>query len=201
MRAIAAITLMGLLAQGCIIYEEDYHTDKRGDDVDGTIVDPTTDPWGTDPGTEPTDPEPTLTSDLFLTVDAALPGDTLLSTLEATVDDFDLTQVTTVEFGRDIQVLDMIARDNEVVLLLQVDGEAVPGLVDVFVQTAPGGAWLLESPFTILDPADPGTDPGTGGTDPGTGGTDPGTGGTDTGTGGTDPGTGGTDTGCECTCP
>lgn len=173
MRATAGIALLALLAQGCIIYEERYHHDKRDDCGDGCVIDDptfgddTTDP--VDDPTEPTDDGPTVTADLFLTVDAGLPGETLLSTLEATTDDFDLSQIVSVEFERDVQVLDMIPRADEVVLLLSIDEAAEPGLVDCFVQTAADEAYLLDAPFTVLDPADaPTSCAPDGGTDTGT---------------------------------
>ncbi len=182
MRAIAAPILLGLLAQGCIVYEERHRHDRDDLDCDGCVLDDPTEPGDPgevtdpqDPQDPPEDPGPVLTSELFLTVDAGLPGDTLLSTLEATDDGFDLSEVVAVEFGRDIAVLDLIARDDEVVLLLEIADDAEPGSVDCYIDTASGGSWLLDVPFTVLDPADAPTEcPEGGGEDTGAhgGGTD-----------------------------
>ncbi|MCB9687595.1 MAG: hypothetical protein H6738_16740 [Alphaproteobacteria bacterium] len=173
-RAAHLLVAAGLLAQGCIIYEEHWVTESC-EDCGTTWT--WTDTETTDTTTETTDPGPTLTSELELTVSSGLPGESLLSSL-ISVGAFDLSSVQEVGFGRDVSVLDVLERDDELVLLLNVASDAVPGDVQVFVTTTDGQGWLLEQPFTIEDP---GTTTDTGGTTSGT---------TDTGTTGT------TDTGC-----
>lgn len=152
--------LTGLLAQGCIIYEEHWVTEC--DDCGTTWTWTETDTGLT---TTTTDPGPTLTSDLELTVAHGLPGQSLLSSLIA-VGPFDLATVESVGFERDVSVLDVLERDDELVLLLQIGADAVPGQVQVYVTTTDGEGWLLEQPFTIDDPSTTGTTTGT--TDTGT---------------------------------
>lgn len=139
------IPALAALATGCIIYEERYHRVPCDGCVDeGPIEDP--------PAPEPPeDPETQITSDVALTVAEAYPAETLLSTLVAVDPDVDLATVSSVTFERDVVILDSIQRPDEIVLLLEIDPEAAPGEVEVYITTATGGAWLLDEPFTILE--------------------------------------------------
>ncbi len=163
------LLLVGLAAQGCIIYEERFvTTDCEGDCTSTwTWTDPTDPTEPTDPTTEPTDPGPVVTADLELTVRTGAAGESLLSSLVA-VGDFDLATVDRVVFERSVEILDTLPREDEVVLLLAIDADAEPGLVDVFVETADGEGYVLEQPFEITaeggTPTDPTTEPGDTGT-------------------------------------
>ncbi|MCA9488959.1 MAG: hypothetical protein KC621_03530 [Myxococcales bacterium] len=172
-RAAHLLVAAGLLAQGCIIYEEHWVTESC-EDCGTTWT--WTDTETTDTTTETTDPGPTLTSDLELTVTSGLPGHSILSSLVA-VGSFDLATVDLVGFERDVAVLDVLDRADEIVLLLDIADDAEPGDVEVYVTTTDGQGWLLEQPFTIEDPGATTTD--TGGTT--TDGTTTDTGTTDTG--------------------
>lgn len=148
MKSASWLVLAGLL-QGCIIYEEHYRERTcRGCGEEPTVEDPGTAP-------EPEPEGPVLTSDLALRPAEAAPGEALLSTLVVVGDPVDLSGVEEVGFSRDVAVLDTLVRPDEVVLLLEVAAEAEPGPVDVFVHGA-SGSWLLDAPFEILDPAEPG---------------------------------------------
>jgi hypothetical protein len=156
MRNLLIAAVIGPIASGCIIYADRYHHSDGG--CDG--CEPTADPppaTGTDP-----DPEPALTDSVALTVNEALPGEELLSTLVPTESGLDLTTVTALEFERDVEVLDSIQRPDEIVLLLSVADDAKAGPVEVYFTTVTGAGWILAEPFQILgQPAStPGTDTG-----------------------------------------
>jgi hypothetical protein len=165
---------------GCIIYEEKYTTTTDG------CVECTT----TGPG-QPQSPQ--LTDTIELTVTEGLPGESVLTNLVPVGSGFDMSRVVAVDFERDIETSDILVRDFEVVLLLQISQAAAPGSAEVYVRTDDGAVWVLTRPFDILPPvAQPtGSTGDTGTTDTGT--TDTGT--TDTGITDTgDPPTGDTGT-------
>lgn len=163
---------------GCIIYEEKYTTTTDG------CVECTT----TGPG-QPQSPQ--LTDTIELTVTEGLPGESVLTNLVPVGSGFDMSRVVAVDFERDIETSDILVRDFEVVLLLQISQAAAPGSTEVYVRTDDGVVWVLTRPFDILPPvAQPtGSTGDTGSTSTDTTTTDTTT--TDTGT--TDTGT--TDTG------
>jgi hypothetical protein len=152
-----SVALLGLvLAQGCIIYED---RKAHPDLCEGT--------WscGTDSGTW-TDTGEVRNTDLQLTIAEGRPGEDLLSTLvNVGPETRDLSGVANVEFSRDVAVLDLIARADEVVLLLHVADDADPGAVDVSVSANGPKTWLLAQPFMVLEAPPGGTTctPGTGG--------------------------------------
>lgn len=138
------LALLGALAaQGCIVYEDRPHGHNDCGDV------PCHDSGWTGGGTTE---EPVAEADLRLTVAEGRAGQQLLSTLvNAGEQEIDLLAVEAVSFSRDVAVLDLMARDNEVVLLLAVHPEAQPGAVDVSVTSQAGAGWILEQPFMIVD--------------------------------------------------
>jgi len=221
MRGMATLMALGLLAQGCIIYEEHYDGDTGNcppdlsDDRDPDQI----------PGTDDTDDE-MVVLDLYLSDADGEQGEILLTTLLSDDPELDLRSITDVAFARDVEVNDAMVREDEVVLLLAVGADADPGLVDGYVLLNDGTQALIAEPFEILEAADglvdgPDSSGDTGqgsagGTDTGSstggngsnGGTDTGssTGGNGTNGGGTDTGSstggngGGNDTGSGATC-
>jgi len=149
MRTLAAIAVLGATLQSCIIYEERVRwCDEDADCPPATtgVDEPT--------GASPTTPDPDVAADLLLTVGEAPAGATLLTVLQHGDSTLNLENVASVDFTRDVLVTDMVARPDEVVLLIEVAAEATPGQVDVLIQTTSGAAWLLAEPFLILPPAD-----------------------------------------------
>jgi len=141
------LALLGVLAaQGCIIYEDRPHGWGECHEDDAPCFD--TGSW-TGGGTTGTVAEPR--PDLRLTVAEGRAGQQLLSTLvNVGEQEIDLLAVDTVTFSRDVQVLDLMHRTDEVVLLLAVGDEATPGEVDVSVTSTGGAGWILEQPFNVL---------------------------------------------------
>lgn len=172
---IRTLSLIPLLATGCIIYEEDWDDEpchRCGPDgtTGGSVTVPGDDdddnaqtPGDTEPEPEPE--APVVTADLELTPTSAYAGDSILSSLVVVSGNADLASVVAVGFERDVAVLDQLSRPGEIVLLLEVAGEAVPGDVDVFVETQEGAGFILAKPFTILEP-EPVCQPGGGGGEP-----------------------------------
>jgi hypothetical protein len=152
-----SVALVGIiLTQGCIIYEDRaLHGPKECEDAT----------WcGTDTGS--TDTGEVRSAELQLTVSEGRPGEDLLTTLvNVGSASRDLSTIDRVEFSRDVEVLDLIPRSDEVVLLLHVADDASPGAVDVSVSNSGPNSWLLAQPFTVLDDHSGGTTctPGTGG--------------------------------------
>ena len=142
------LALLGVLAApGCIIYEDRPHGWGECHDDDAPCAD--TGDWTGGGTTTDTVGQPQL--DLRLTVSDGHAGQQLLSTLVAAGEqDVDLLAVDAVTFSRDVQVLDLMHRTEEVVLLLAIGAEAEPGEVDVWVTSTGGQGWILPEPFTIL---------------------------------------------------
>jgi hypothetical protein len=144
------------LAQGCILYEDrPLHPPKECEDAT----------W-CGPDTATTDTGEVRNALLQLTVVEGRPDEDLLSTLvNVGPEPRDLSGITSVEFSRDVAVLDLIPRSDEVVLLLHVAADAEPGAVDVTVANVGGNTWLLAQPFTVLEAPSggPTCTPGTGG--------------------------------------
>ncbi|MFZ5482571.1 MAG: hypothetical protein ACOZNI_37760 [Myxococcota bacterium] len=178
---------------GCIIYDTDGKCARCGDDGDwyedtGSLGDDDGDGRGDE---DPVEEEVTFSLD----PNEAVAGDTFIAGLVVTEGEFDLGTVDSVEFFSGVSVCTSSLREAELLLTLVVDGQALPGEVDMLLHLADGDVVFVEGALTIVDPnADDGSgDGGTG--DGGTGGTgdnsgDGGTGGTGDGSG--DGGTGGT---------
>jgi hypothetical protein len=143
MRPLVLLMLSPLV--GCIIYEEKYTTTEE------CVGCATTGPLP--PGQQ----DPQLTDALELTVTEGLPGESVLTNLVPVGSGFDMSKVVAVDFERDIETSDMLVRDFEVVLLLQISETAAPGSAEVHVRTSDGAQWVLTRPFDILMPADPPT--------------------------------------------
>ena len=155
-----SVSLVGLiLAQGCILYEDRaLHPPHE-----------CTDWCGTDTGVE--DTGEVRSAELQLTVSEGRPGDDVLTTLvNVGPQSRDLSSIDAVTFSRDVEVLDLIPRSDEVVLLLHVADGAEPGAVDVSVSNGGPNSWVLAQPFTVLEAHSGGTTctPGTGGGTTGT---------------------------------
>jgi hypothetical protein len=150
------LALFGVfVAQGCIIYEDRPHElDRCGEE------EPCEDTGWTGGGTTG---ETEIRADLELTVREARAGQQLLSTLVNTGDAIDLLAVESVTFSRDVAVLDMIPRTDEVVLLLAVHAEAAPGPIEVWVTSTGEQGWILDEPFDVVTD-DGGCTTGQGGT-------------------------------------
>jgi hypothetical protein len=142
------LPLIAMLATGCIIYED------RKDGRDDVAAAPEEDP---DAEQEPVDEpgeEPDATGLLALTVNEAVPGALLLSTLVPLDPEVDVTSVHSVVFERDVQVLDTLTRPYELVLLLSVAPQAPLGEVAVTVESTQGSGYVLDEPFRIVEAAD-----------------------------------------------
>jgi len=156
-RALISILATGLLLSGCIIYETEHIRDRDcigcedtglnlGDDDDDDIN--IGDDDDDDPNPDDTVPDEPALPNFTLTVTEGEPGDVLLCWIEAD-ETFDFTLIDTVTFVGDISVEDTVIDSDEAMLLLQVDPNATPGTVQVFVEFTDGEAALLDTPFTI----------------------------------------------------
>lgn len=158
-RAMISLLALGTLANGCIIYETEHIRDRKCIDCEDTDFGDTDDGWvaptGDDDdddsanGTEPQAP----VYDFDLTITVGAPGEVLLTWLEEGSGDFDYTNIAEITFVGDITVLDTVIRPDEAMLLLEIDADATPGTVQVFVEFVDDTAILLETPFTIEEPA------------------------------------------------
>ena len=181
-RSLALLALLTTSLGGCIIYETNGEDDHCFGDCDLGGGDGFDDgQGGQDTGDEPAPELPAFT----FTAAEGLPGEVMLTWIEAEAPGFVYTNIESVTFVGDIEVVDTVLRDDEAMLLVEIAADALPGKVEAIVELIDGSAALIEGGFLILDPtADPGCSAG--GTDPGAGGgTDPGAG------GGTDPNNGG----------
>ena len=156
-RALLSLLASGLLFSGCIIYETEHIRDQDcigcEDTASLTDTDDSVSPIGDDDDdiVDTTPDEPALPT-LSLTVTDAAPGDVFLCWIEAD-GDFDFTLIDSVTFVGDITVQDSVIGIDDAMLLLQVDIDATPGTVQVFVELTNGDAVLLDTPFTINEPA------------------------------------------------
>ena len=139
-------SLLVLLAQGCIVYQEkrtlvcdDCATDTGWfslEDTGGDPVEPP--PKTTTPETTPPEPEP----DAFTLVPATgCPGELVLAELVG-------EGAIGVSFGRGVTVRDALPSEGALGLLLEVEASAAPGEVPVTVSTEAGEV-RLASPFEI----------------------------------------------------
>jgi hypothetical protein len=153
-----ATLALGLLAlNGCIIYAGN-NTDAdfrpgHGDDGDGdgngdgdTAADTGTDPADTDGTTDP-DPDTDPASGIVISPDHGEAGDTVMISVTV-VNDYDLSDVISVNFEGDVTVVDTIVRDGEILVVLDIDAAAEPGAIPVWVDTADGSV-ILDVSFTI----------------------------------------------------
>lgn len=161
MRGMCTLVVAAVLGQGCVVYA---HDNDRGKCTDDDLFDDSDKPDDSDGDpTEPTAPtEPTVPTEpveftLALDPPTGMIGETLLSSLVVSEGTYDLTGIVEVGFGGDdVEVIDLEARADEVVLVLTVAADATPGPVDVFAIDATGDVWLLPDAFTIVEHADPG---------------------------------------------
>ena len=138
---------------GCIIYESGSEScdgpcfsDTETWDFGGTGAE-------TDTGTEP---EATLPT--FRLVDAtAEPGEALLTWIECEDLSFDYTHIEAVTFVGDASPSQLVLREDEAMLLIEVDDDAAYGQIEVILELSDGSAALLDGGFTILDPEAQGT--------------------------------------------
>lgn len=157
MRNLIVIGLTALAAQGCIVYEdedcdgwcdweerwEDGWCDPDHEDEDVDCGDPG-DPGDSD---EPDEPVYNMTFD----PGQAEQGETFLGRL--TVEgEFDLNTVTELEFTGGPAILWSEIRVDEVLLLVDVPGQARLGEADLIVSRADAGAVLVESALFIGEP-------------------------------------------------
>ncbi len=159
MRGMCTLVAIAMLGQGCVVYA---HDNDRGKCSDDDLFDDDTGRGGQEPSapTEPTEPTgPTAPVEFTLALDppTGMIGETLLASLVVTEGAYDLAGIVEVGFGGDdVQVIDLEARADEVVLVLTVAADATPGPVDVFAIDAAGDVWLLADAFTIVEHSDPG---------------------------------------------
>lgn len=142
-RSLALAAALSALS-GCIIYEGDFLPPCDGRPI-------------CDDGSTTTTPDdtgaPQVTENVRLTPNEAAPGDELLAFLVPAVDGVDMGTVASLSFERDVLVLDIERRADEIVLLLSVSEVAEPGDVEVFLTTENGGGFILAEPFHILGDA------------------------------------------------
>lgn len=162
MRATMMLAAVVVLGQGCVVYAHDNDRGKCDqDDLFDTGVDAGEEPTEPTEPTQPTEPTeptgPTEPVDFTLKLDppTGLVGDTLLASLVVTEGTYDLSGIVEVGFGGgDVEVIDLQARAEEVVLVLTVAGDATPGPVDVYAIDGGGDVWLLPDAFTIVEHTD-----------------------------------------------
>ena len=150
--SLLAISLLPSLG-ACVLYDNDCRDDDFWSDDSGR------------PGQDDTgvDPEPKV--QLWLDPDAAAPGADLITSLQADLV-FDWTTVVSVEFYGPITPCTMQAREDELLITIAVDDDAMAGPVDLLVELDDGSAIWVDDAFLVLEP---GTEDGTdgGGTDGG----------------------------------
>ncbi len=170
-RALLSIFASGLLLSGCIIYETEHIRDQdclgcedsglMGDDDDNTVQ-----PIGDDDDDDDTNPDGTTDDPvlplLSLTVTEGVPGEILLTWIDADAD-FDFTVIDNVTFVGPVTIVDTVITTDDAMLLLEVDHDATPGSVQVFVEFTDGDAVLLDTPFTVNEASEP-TEPTNGDT-------------------------------------
>ena len=146
-------TILGLATalQGCVIYE----TDRRGDCWRGDNCDSPYEDDGT--YTPPPIPEPVYT--LALAPDQGEAGSVLIVSLTVG-DDLTLQDVTEVAFEPGVTVLASEAREDELLLSVEIAHDAVPCPYDVEVVLPDGEVVVFEDHFLVLeaDPMDTGDD-------------------------------------------
>ncbi|MFT4627723.1 MAG: hypothetical protein ACI8PZ_006410 [Myxococcota bacterium] len=146
-RTTLAAAMLTSALSGCILYEtREIEEDCRGRDCPAETTD---DPSVSFPSWTDDSTDPAVASDVFLTVTEGAPGETLLTTLEAT-GDFDLLQVVDIAFAGPVDVVDRSDRDDELLLIIRIDDGAKPGRVDVFVTWGEDDVARLSTPFTIV---------------------------------------------------
>jgi hypothetical protein len=142
MRSVNGLTLLGLLASGCIIYEEDLDGssgDRPGDDRPGD---------STGDSAEPEVPE----IHLWLDPAGAVPGDVAILALYGD-GQADLSTITDVSFfgGGGIAVVATDTRGHdEFLLTIDVPEDAALGSNDLLVQFADGTAVYVDLAFDVV---------------------------------------------------
>ena len=140
---ICVATVLGM-TQGCVVYDRAYQDCRDGDCGEAWDDATSCPPDGN------TDPEPEPSYELLLEPSAAEAGETLIAYL--TVDgDLELSEIAKVVFVGDVDVLAVDARDDELVLTLDVWEHAQLGLVDVLVTLGDGSGLVMPEAFEILE--------------------------------------------------
>jgi hypothetical protein len=139
---------------GCIIYETD-------EDCPGSECLDTTAAWedtGAQASTEPEAP----TATFRLTVAEGAPGEAMLTWIECDDIAFAFSTIEDIVFVGDVTLTELVLREDEAMLLVEVGSEAGPGQIEVILTLMDGSAVLLTGGFTVLDPADDGSGGSTG---------------------------------------
>ena len=105
-----------------------------------------------------------LSSSFFLTPAEAGPGDTLIVSIESESPDVDFAAVQDLLFTGDLRVCTTSARDDELLVTLYVEEDALPGAVDLVIDFGNAERIFVEDAFVIVgDGDDAGGGSGSGG--------------------------------------
>ncbi len=157
---------LGLALQGCIIYDHDCpgcdpehpdrpHDDPWDDDCDDDPEDPCDDDDTDDDPTDDTgDVElpPPPDYGFYLTPDEAEQGDVFIASLKADgEDELELAGIADIELFGDVEILAEDLRSSEILLTVQVAGDAAPGMVDLLVELDDGSASFTDGILQIFE--------------------------------------------------
>lgn len=149
-RALLALLFVFSGQTGCIYYENNGDFGGGGGTGNG---------WWSNGSDSPADTADTsadapASSGLVVSPDHAAAGDTLLLNLTATVD-FDLSIITDIHFEGPVTVQDVTVRDSEILIVVTIAPDATPGDVNIWVNSADGQAWNVDTALTV----EPATNP------------------------------------------
>ena len=145
MRILPFAALPALLT-GCIVYDNDGPDRDHDDDRDYGLEDEDRDT--TEQPEEEAEPAPVFAFE----PDQAEVGDAFIGYLSVVEGDVDLSAATEVVVYGDLQLSDWDARSDELVLAIDIDGQAQPGLVDILIEID-GKVFVAESALEVFEAA------------------------------------------------
>ncbi len=171
MRIALPIMAFGLALQGCIIYDHDCpgcdpdRPGDRPDDYPDRDDDPDDCESPCDDDTGDVEQPPPPDYGFYLTPDEAEQGQVFIASLRADGEDaVDLASITDLRLFGEVEILASDLRSSELLLTVQVAGDAALGLVDLLVELDDGSAAFEDGVLEIF-PAGSGHEAG--GTDDG----------------------------------
>jgi hypothetical protein len=172
MRIALPLLAFGLALQGCIIYDHDCpgcdpdrpdreDRDPWDDDCDGDPEDPCTEDDTGDPDdTGEVEQPPPPDYGFVMTPEQAEQGEVFIASLKAQgEDELDLATIAEISLFGDVEILAEDLRSREILLTIQVDTDAEPGLVDLLVELDDGSA-AFEDGILRIFPAGSGHEAG-----------------------------------------